>query len=296
MRRTWLRWFRSRRREPGRWWKIDALTLGPGLFFVYATWRRFPDSSSFLDAMLPNFASELMGVWLGVRIIDYLISNQEEYHRVRRNILNLIESSMELSRKILIKYDVVFLEEFQSRRAIAERVYEKKQKWFSAEELEEFATWIEQGVVFEVAGRRYFQQVSDLQAIENSLPGHLGEFTDRITLHMPNRQASSEVTTGTSAARIVHEPWFLKIANALTDFVHNAGRPIIAEPVSIRALCQEARRRIKLLDPAVQQILERYFAEIDTMMDLRIEFNDAFKRFNLSSKILTANILEETEE
>ena len=196
MRRTWLRWFRSRRREPGRWWKIDALTLGPGLFFVYATWRRFPDSSSFLDAMLPNFASELMGVWLGVRIIDYLISNQEEYHRVRRNILNLIESSMELSRKILIKYDVVFLEEFQSRRAIAERVYEKKQKWFSAEELEEFATWIEQGVVFEVAGRRYFQQVSDLHAIENSLPGHLGEFTDRITLHMPNRQTSSEVTTG----------------------------------------------------------------------------------------------------
>lgn len=296
MRRSWLRWFRSGRREPGRWWKIDALTLGPGLFFVYITWRRFPDAASFYDAMLPNFASELMGVWLGVRIIDYLISNQEEYHRVRRNVLNLIESSMELSRKILIKYDLVFLEEFQSRRAMAERVYEKKPKWFAPDELEEFATWIEQGVVFEVAGRRYFQQVGDLRMIENALPGELGEYTERVTLHVPHRQAAAEVPTAVSAARILTEPWFLKIAHALTDYVHNPNRPIIAEASGIHALCQEARRRIRIFEPGVQQLLERYFDEIAVMMDLRAEFNDAFKRFNLSSKILTANILEETEE
>ena len=296
MRRIWSLWFKGGRREPGRWWKIDALTLGPGLFFVYVTWRRFPDAASFYDAMLPNFASELMGVWLGVRIIDYLISNQEEYHRVRRNVLNLIESSMELSRKILIKYDLVFLEEFQSRRAMAERVYEKKQKWFAPDELEEFATWIEQGVVFEVAGRRYFQQVGDLRMIENSLAGELGEFSDRVALHVNHRHATAEVPTAVSAARIITEPWFLRIANSLTDYVHNPNRPVIAEAHGIRALCGEARKRIRMFDPAVQQLLGRYFDEIDTMMDLRTEFNDAFKRFNLSSKILTANILEETEE
>ena len=296
MRRVWSRWFRNRRRGPGRWWKIDALTLGPGLFFVLVTWRRFPDAASFYDAMLPNFASELMGVWLGVRIIDYLISNQEEYHRVRRNVLNLIESSMELSRKILIKYDLVFLEEFQSRRAMAERVYEKKQQWFAPDELEEFATWIEQGVVFEVAGRRYFQQVGDLRGIENCLPGELGEYSDRVTLHLAHRHAASELPTAASAARILGEPWFLKIANALSDYVHNPNRPIVAEAAGIRALCQEARKRIRIFDPGVQHLLERYFGAIDAMMDLRTEFNDAFKRFNLSSKLLTANILEETEE
>ena len=275
---------------------IDALTFGPGLLLLYITYRRFSNSAAFWDTMIPNFASELMGVWLGVRIIDYLISNQEEYHRVRRNVLNVVESSMELSRKILIKYDIVFLEEFQSRRATAERIYEKKQQWFTADELVEFNSWIERGVVFEVAGRRYFQQVGDLQTIEGALPGALAEYTDRITLITAHRNSSDELNTGTSAARIVSEPWFLKISSSLTDFVHNPNRPVIAEPNSIQHLCQDARRRIRIFDPGVNQVLERWLDEIDSLLDLRTEFNDAFKRFNLSSKTLTTNILEETEE
>lgn len=292
----WLVLWKNKQFQPSRWWKIDAMTLGPGLFFAWLTWRRYPDAASFLDAMTPNLASELFGVWLGVRFIDYLISNQEEYHRVRRNVLGAIESSMELSRKILIKYDVVFLEEFQSRRALSERIYEKKQKWFAADELEDFALWIERGIVFEVAGRRYFQQVSDLRAIEGALPGALSEHTDRITLHVPGRVTGDEVPTGASSARILNEPWFLKITGALLDFIHNPNRPISAEPESIRRLCVEARRRIKILDPAVGSILGRWVDEIDVLMDLRAEFDDAFARFNRSSKALTINILEETEE
>ncbi len=282
-----------------RWWKIDVLTLGLGVFFAWIAWRRYPDTASFTDAILPNFASEFLGVWMGVRIIDYLISNNEEYHRVRRNVLNVVESTAELSRKILIKFDVVFLEEFRSRRALAERIYRHKTRRFSADELDDFAAWIERGNEFETAARGYFRQVSDLKTVQGALQGALGEYAETVAhaLGGDHDPSSHELMTVTTASRFLDEPWASKLANTLDDFVHHHGRPsIVSGPNSIGSQLREAEKRIAVNGPGVRQILDGWFVEIRNLIGLRIEFDAAFEEFSYVSEKLTTNILEETEE
>lgn len=288
-----------------RWWKIDVLTLGLGAFFAWIAWRRLPDNASFADALLPNFASELFGVWLGVRIIDYLISNNEEHHRVRRNVLNVIESTAELSRKILIKFDVVFLEEFRSRRALAERIYRNKTRRFSADELEDFAGWLERGSEFEAAARTYFRQVSDLKTVQGALPGALGEQAEKAarlqaeekTLVLSAERSPYELLSVAATNRFLDEPWASKLANTLDDFVHHHGRPsIVSGPNSIGSLLREAEKRLAGINPAVRQILDGWFIEIRQLIGLRIEFDAAFEEFSYVCEKLTTNILEETDE
>ena len=288
-----------------RWWKIDVLTLGLGMSFAWLAWRRFPDTASFVDALLPNLASEFLGVWLGVRIIDYLISNNEEHHRIRRNVLNVVEASVELSRKILIKFDVVFLEEFKSRRALGDRTYRTKPKRFSESELIDFGAWIDWGNTFEGVARTYFRQVGDLRTIQGGLPGWLGDHDEAITNAQVEAQAqaagedlfSLDLIPQVPTTQLLQEPWYFKLANIINDFIHHQGRPsMISGPNSISSLLREAQKRVATADPEVQQIFENWFAEIRNLIGLRIEFDAAFEEFNHISEKLMTDILEETDE
>ena len=282
-----------------RWWKIDVLTLGLGVFFAWLAWRRFPDTAGFTDALLPNLASEFLGVWLGVRIIDYLISNNEEHHRIRRNVLNVVEASVELSRKILIKFDVVFLEEFKSRRALGERTYRNKPKRFSATELVDFGSWIEWGNTFEGVARTYFRQVGDLRTIQGGLPGLLGDHDAAIAqIHAAGEdQFSLDLIAYVPAAQLLQEPWYSKLANILNDFIHHQGRPsMISGPNSISSLLRDGQKRVTTADPAIHQIFENWFTAIRNLIGLRIEFDAAFEEFNHISEKLMTDILEETDE
>ena len=249
--------------------------------------------------MLPNLASEFLGVWLGVRIIDYLISNNEEHHRIRRNVLNVIEASVELSRKILIKFDVVFLEEFKSRRALAERTYRTKPKRFSATELVDFAAWIDWGNTFEAVARTYFRQVGDLKTIQGGLPGLLGDHDEAVTQSQAtgDDRFSLDLIAHVPAAQLLQEPWYSKLANILNDFIHHQGRPsMISGPNSISSLLRDAQKRINTTNPTVQEIFANWFTEIRNLIGLRIEFDAAFEEFNHISEKLMTDILEETDE
>ena len=282
-----------------RWWKIDVLTLGLGVYFGWLAWRRFPDTASFVDALLPNLASEFLGVWLGVRIIDYLISNNEEHHRIRRNVLNVIEASVELSRKILIKFDVVFLEEFKSRRALADRTYRTKPKRFSATELVDFAAWIDWGNTFEAVARTYFRQVGDLKTIQGGLPGLLGDHDEAVAEAQSanDDRFSLDLIAHVPAAQLLQEPWYSKLANILNDFIHHQGRPsMISGPNSISSLLRDGQKRVATANTTVQEIFNNWFAEIRNLIGLRIEFDAAFEEFNHISEKLMTDILEETDE
>ena len=274
-----------------RWWQIDVLTLGVGSLIGWLAWRRQPDSAIFWDSLLTNLASEFLGVWLGVRIIEFLISNQEEYHRVRRNVLSVIESCSELSRKILIKYDAVFLEEFMSRRAVADRIYRKKPKMFSADELADFGAWVEEGDVFEIAGRLYFQHISDLKTAQNSLQATLSEHLDRV-----DGGDLDEAGELVSCSRLLDEPWFARQHNGIEDFVHNHGRLPERTALDIRSSIRDARSRLFNHRLEVRRAFDAWFAEIEKLFQLRSEFDGSYGKFHRASEKLITNILERTEE
>jgi len=286
----WLGARQGAQRNFRRWWKIDVLTLGFGLLIGGLAWRRSPDSASFWESLMTNLASEFLGVWLGVRIIEFLISNHEEYHRVRRNVLNVIESCSELSRKILIKSDPVFLEEFMSRRSVADRIYRRKPRMFSVDELADFACWVEEGDVFEIAGRLYFQHISDLKTAQNTLQATLGEHLERLDGNM------DEAGELVPCSRLLDEPWSSKLNNGLEDFVHNHGRLPERTAATIRSNIFDARTRLVPHRFEVRRAFDAWFAEVEKLFQLRSEFDASYSKFHRASEKLITNILERTEE
>ena len=79
------------------WIKIDVLLLGifvlltSWLYIIKGSWTGNSTTNSILKDYLPNIATELLGVWLSVRIIDKMIKNRYHYHDIRKDILNFFE-------------------------------------------------------------------------------------------------------------------------------------------------------------------------------------------------------------
>lgn len=72
------------------WFLVDMVALGTGLLlligYVVGYDRLEPDSP--LATLLPNIATEILGVWIGVRVIDQIIKRRQRYHQMRGNLLD----------------------------------------------------------------------------------------------------------------------------------------------------------------------------------------------------------------
>jgi hypothetical protein len=88
---------RSRMKRLKNWWNkwgvVDVLTLGGGVaatigYIAYFT--RPEDIRSALLNLWPNIATEILGVWLSVRIIGAIIDNRQE----RRNVRNMLAGNL----------------------------------------------------------------------------------------------------------------------------------------------------------------------------------------------------------
>lgn len=76
-----------------RWWRewalIDLVALGVGLALLLAYLIFYPsvDQNSAVVILWPNLIAEIIGVWLSVRIIDYLLKRREQFHESRRALV-----------------------------------------------------------------------------------------------------------------------------------------------------------------------------------------------------------------
>jgi len=90
-----------------RWWKekakIDLSCLGGGLllvvgYFVY--FEKNPTSQTALKDIWPNIASNILGIWISVRLIESLINQRNIYHSKRRKLISDLNSFKFLSQFI----------------------------------------------------------------------------------------------------------------------------------------------------------------------------------------------------
>ena len=89
-----------------RWWKrwglVDILCLVGGVVFsgAYLVWS---DRSGLIQPVLdlwPNIATEILGVWLSVRIIESFISGREERRKVRDRLTGNLNFMLTICRRI----------------------------------------------------------------------------------------------------------------------------------------------------------------------------------------------------
>src|SRR5215207_7433487 len=77
----------------GKWGKADILTLGVGIGAAYGYIAYFTNPEDIRSAWLnlwPNIATEILGVWLSVRIIGAILDNRQE----RRNVRNALAANL----------------------------------------------------------------------------------------------------------------------------------------------------------------------------------------------------------
>lgn len=99
-------------RKIRNWWRewslidIVGLTGGFVLAGVYVLIAKSLRPESLLHSLLPNFATEVIGVWLSVRIIERIIRRRDKFHGMRRAfILELVTIEDEFARLFTYPYE-----------------------------------------------------------------------------------------------------------------------------------------------------------------------------------------------
>ena len=70
------------------WIWVDLVSLGIGTLFVWLHYRFATSSWGATLELFPNIATEIMGVWISVRIIDALIQRRDKFNAVRRRVVS----------------------------------------------------------------------------------------------------------------------------------------------------------------------------------------------------------------
>ncbi len=96
------------RRSLRRWWPIDltALGLGVALMVIYASSQDvLAARHKAWDSLLPNLATEILGVWISVRVIDAMIGARRERERVRSAIVGNLNHMMKICQDVPPHFD-----------------------------------------------------------------------------------------------------------------------------------------------------------------------------------------------
>ena len=77
-----------------KWWRewksVDIIGLGGGLILVaiyLLLGNKYQQDSAF-HSLLPNIATEIIGVWISIRIIERVLSRRDKFHSSRKAVLS----------------------------------------------------------------------------------------------------------------------------------------------------------------------------------------------------------------
>lgn len=76
------------------WFLVDIVALGTALLLLigYIVGYDSLEPDSPFANLLPNVATEVLGVWIGVRVIDQIIKRRQRYHQMRQTLLDDVVS------------------------------------------------------------------------------------------------------------------------------------------------------------------------------------------------------------
>ncbi|HUW95514.1 MAG TPA: hypothetical protein VMW58_06980 [Anaerolineae bacterium] len=126
----------------GEWGYIDVIGLGVGALLVwgFVVYRHaHPASrSAYLD-LWPNIATEIIGVWISVRLIDAIIRSRERRHGVRRELvfnLNFLRSKAE---QLLPHIDSYLVQTLRQELVFARERMPKRNRYLESGEVQTIA-------------------------------------------------------------------------------------------------------------------------------------------------------------
>lgn len=98
------------------WLIIDAIAIvGVMVCACFAIFKNWDD---WRDAFIPNLATELIGVWVGVRVIDAIIKRRDHHNNVRETLADSADTLTVLAHRAALRYDneLSFRTEFLMQR------------------------------------------------------------------------------------------------------------------------------------------------------------------------------------
>ncbi len=136
LKNIFLAWYRN-------WFWVDLLAFGSGTLLTMLYIKYGNNLSPRLEAykdIWPNISTEIIGVWVSVRVIDSIIRNRDERHNVRDRVVANLNFIMKICQDLLpdfyswqfndLKNEIIWFGEKKK----APKTSKQLKKYFSSEE------------------------------------------------------------------------------------------------------------------------------------------------------------------
>lgn len=249
------------------WWKnwglIDLLALGLGLLLciAYVAYLRAEGFQRPLLDLWPNIATEIVGVWVSVRIIDALIGRREERSRVRDAVVSNLNFMMSICQDLPLHFYDWRLNDlsnelmwFEEKRAAQRKLLKKH---FTNEERSGIDAVIKQVKDVHRLSSKAAATKSEVEAVDDAgqawdRPEQVKQLMRAYHRHIDSGGRDQEVLSeALEAVRRGHE-WthpeekraeLERIVSTVTRWIEHAGQ-VRASVHGVEASLQELRRTI----------------------------------------------------
>lgn len=118
-------------------WVVDLILFLTICVCVYLTWKTASAETGVdYNGFLLNLTTELVGVWLSVRIIDRLIQKRDRLQTVRRNLLNNLKHPFDFIFRKHPYYEQKDVEYLQNESKWFDRRWDRRRTVFKENELQ----------------------------------------------------------------------------------------------------------------------------------------------------------------
>lgn len=266
-----------------KWWRewglIDLIALGTG-FCLTVGYALYRSSHSTADTPIldlwPNIATEIVGVWLSVRIIDAMINRRTSRHNNRQGIVRNMIYFLEIAQTIVPYFDDWKLRNLQNELSWFEERLPKRQKYLSEDELLDVRRAISLGKEVQSKALRY-------QELKRSI-----EDSHQLIQSVLNIREKSD---DTPRIYLYELGWFEALEQEYRKFTsrHEFNREKIDQVVA------NFQQSVQALPPELTPHFENYLTFVQNTVALRSEFDEQVLKLENQVLRVKDNIFEESD-
>lgn len=222
-----------------KWWQewafFDAVALGVGitLIFIYVFADEQLQSISAFQSLVPNLATEIIGVWVSIRIIEKIIRNRDQFHGNRRNVFESLANLGELQRKMFPNPQEWQLRNLINQRDYCAEIIETRKKYLLKDEIEQSKKCLE--IADDAYGKilRFFEvkkDVSETKVLIELKENAINRYREGVLYNIKNIVDLGLALSGDSAAPLgILLTNFRENAKAANDCFNDEENAVIAE-------------------------------------------------------------------
>lgn len=265
------KWFRE-------WVLIDVLVLGGGILaslVALSIPSNEMDNQPALIKLIANLSPEILGAWLSIRVIDYLINRRNKYLDNRHSLVGNCHYMLTTAERILPNYYRFSIQYLREEIEAFSAQWDRRKKHFSHDEIADVEIFIATGKKTLACAERV------LLALDTNLDLRAKAFDQEDIEH---NQSTGELVY------VSGELWFKRIAREVDSF--RDANSISSEVFD--AVTSEFDNAKNKFSEAMRSILSRY---IETASQLHLEnnnFQQLLTQMSSEHQKLKQNIYEET--